>query len=124
MLGTNLTGDYMKLSYIVLIIIIAVLMTGCAAFDAPKFQPNQYNLDLQLKIIPTEDFRVLAQKYNYPDLGGLTVYKDFKGTCKIYVPMLREVRDPYRMCVLGHEVFHCILGSFHKKGEGATCYQR
>jgi len=103
------------------ILLLALLLSGCAAFDAPKFKPNQYNLDLQLKIVPTQDFRALAKKYNYPDLGGLTVYKDFKGKCVLYIPMIKEVRDGYKMCVAGHELFHCILGSFHKKDEGMTC---
>jgi len=112
----------MKITYMVFIVIVILLMTGCTTFDEPKFQPDQYNLDLQLHVVPTEDFSPLAKKYMYPDLGGLTVFKDFKGKCDLYIPMLKEVRDPYTMCVLGHEVFHCILGYYHKPQDGATCY--
>jgi len=108
----------MKKQYLIL---TALLLSGCAGFDTPKFKPTQYNLDLQLKVVPTEDFTALAEKYNYPNLGGLTVYKDFKGRCDIYIPIIKEVRDSYAMCVAGHELFHCILGSFHKPDEGETC---
>ena len=108
----------------ILLLLLLVMGTGCAAFDAPRFKPTQYNLDLQLKIVPTTDFRALAERYNYPDLGGLTIYEDFKGKCEIYIPMLEEVRDPYTMCAAGHELFHCILGSFHKPDEGETCNYR
>ena len=103
------------------ILILAILLQGCALFDAPKFKPTQYNLDLQIKVIPTEDFSKLADKHNFKSLGGLTIYKDFKGRCDIYIPIIKEVRDGYAMCVAGHELFHCILGSFHKPDEGVTC---
>lgn len=103
------------------ILILVLLLSGCAAFDAPVFKPNQYNTDLYIKVIPTEDFTALAEKYNFKSLGGLTIYKDFKGRCELYIPIIKEVRDGYTMCVAGHELFHCILGSFHKPDEGATC---
>ena len=106
------------------ILLLLVMLTGCSAFDAPKFKPTQYNTELNLTIIPTTDFSVLAKKHGYDDLGGMTEYVDFKGKCNIYIPMLEEVRDPYAMCVAGHEIFHCILGNFHKPGEGETCYRQ
>ena len=104
------------------IILISLLLSGCAVFDPPQFKPTQYNLDLQIKIIPTEDFSALAKKHGFESLGGMTEFVDFKGKCKLYIPMLKEVRDPYTMCVAGHELFHCILGNFHKKDEGERCY--
>ncbi len=98
-----------------------LVFSGCAVFDAPKFKPTQYNTKLSLTIIPTTDFSVLAKKYGFESLGGMTEYVDLKGKCKLHMPMLEEVRDSYTMCVAGHELFHCILGSFHKKGEGESC---
>ena len=95
--------------------------SGCAVFDPPQFKPTRYNLDLQIKIIPTEDFSALAKKYGFDSLGGMTEYVDFKGKCKLYIPMLKEARDSYTMCVAGHELFECIFTGFHKKGEGESC---
>jgi len=107
----------------IILLLLLVVGTGCAAFDAVPFTPNQYNLQLDVTVVPTEDFTELAIKYNYPNLAGLTEFTDFRGKGTIYVPMLKEVRDPYTMCILGHEVFHLILGHFHKPEDGATCYQ-
>ena len=104
------------------ILIILLFLTGCAAFGQPKFKPTQYNTRLELNIIPTEDFSKLEKKYKHEDLGGMTEYIDFKGKCNLYISMLEEVRDPYTMCMAGHELFHCILGNFHKKEDGRTCY--
>ena len=106
------------------LLLIALLPQGCAAFDAPQFKPTQYNLNLQLKIVPTEDFSGLKKKWGFDSLGGMTEYNDIKGKCRLYIPMLKEVRDPYTMCVAGHELFHCILGNFHKPGDGETCNYR
>jgi len=113
----------MKITHMILIAIVVIIMTGCTAFDEPKFQPNQYNLDLQLKIVPTTDFSELEAKYKFKDVAGLIEFLNHRGRCKIYIPMLEEVRDPYTMCILGHEVFHCILGNFHKPEDSATCYR-
>ena len=104
------------------LLLFCLILSGCAVFDAPVFQPDQYNTRLELTIVPTEDFSYLAKKHGFNDLGGMAEYIDFKGKCKLYIPMLNEVRDSYTMCVAGHELFHCILGSFHKKGEGERCY--
>ncbi len=105
------------------ILLLLVMLTGCSAFDAPKFKPTQYNTKLSLTIIPTTDFSVLAKKHGYESLGGMTEYVDFKGKAILYIPMLKEVRDGYTMCVAGHELFHVILGNFHDKDEGKTCYR-
>jgi len=112
----------MKITHMIILVIVLVLMTGCTAFDSVPFTPNQYNLQLDVTIVPTEDFTELEKKYKYKDLGGLTEFTDFKGKGTLYIPMLKEVRDPYTMCILGHEVFHLILGHFHKPQDGATCY--
>ena len=105
-----------------LLIVMMVSLIGCAVFDAPKFKPTQYNTELQLNIVPTDDFTALKKKFGFEDLGGMTEYIDHKGKCNLYIPMLKEVRDSYTMCVAGHELFHCILGNFHKKDEGERCY--
>jgi len=107
---------------VIRISILSLLVMGCTVFDAPNFKPTQYNTKLDLTIVPTEDFTALKKKYGYEDLGGLTWYIDFKGKCNLYIPMLEEVRDPYTMCVAGHELFHCILGNFHKPDDSRTCY--
>ena len=106
------------------ILLLLVMLPGCSAFDAPKFKPTQYNTELQITIVPTEDFTELKKRFGYKDLGGMTEYIDFKGKCNLNIPMLKEVRDPYTMCVAGHELFHCILGNFHDKDEGETCYRQ
>ncbi len=105
----------------ILLLLLIMGLTGCAVFDAPKFKPTQYNTELQLNIVPTEDFTALKKKWGFEDLGGMTEYVDFKGKCNIYIPMLKEVRDSYTMCVAGHELFHCMLGNFHNPDEGESC---
>jgi len=104
-----------------LILLIVLGASGCTVFDAPKFQPTQYNTDLHIKVEFMKDFTVLEKLFGVSDLDGMTEYKDFKGTCVLYILPLEEVMDSYTMCVAGHEFFHCILGSYHKEGEGDTC---
>ena len=112
---------YKNITSKLLVLLLVTVIGGCTSFDPPKFNPTQYNTELQINIVPTEDFTVLAKKWGFNDLGGMTEYIDFKGKCNIYIPMLREVRDAYTMCVAGHELFHCILGSFHRRGEAHSC---
>lgn len=107
-----------------LLLCVLLLTQGCAAFDAPKFTPTQYNTDLHIKVQFTEDFSVLEKKFNFESLAGMTEYIDFKGTCILYIPSLEEVMDGYTMCIAGHEFFHCILGSFHEEDDGATCKEQ
>ena len=48
-----------------------------------------------------------------PPKGDLTKVK----RCDIYVVEPKSVRDTNRMSTWGHELAHCIYGSFHKEGE-------
>jgi len=41
--------------------------------------------------------------------------------CHIWIPMIEFVHDSYTWCIWGHELGHCILGTFHTKDEGSTC---
>jgi len=110
------------MKHLLILLITAVLViSACAVFDSPKFQPTQYNTDLHIKVEFMKDFTVLEKLFGFSDLGGMTEYEDFKGTCILYIPPLEYVMDSYTMCVAGHEFFHCILGSYHKEGEGDTC---
>jgi len=97
-----------------------LVLGGCTVFDAPVFKPSQHETDIKLKVVLTEDFDEIGKIWGFTDIGGMAIFSGNR--CAIYIPPLREVRDPYTMCVAGHELFHCILGDFHKKEDGRTCY--
>ena len=43
------------------------------------------------------------------------------GICYIKVPSILWLYDSYNMCVWGHELMHCVFGTFHTKDDMGTC---
>lgn len=98
-------------------LIVLLFMVGCTS---PSIKPTIYNTTPKIQVIFTEDFTYLIKKYKTSNrLIGLAVRQN--GICYVYIPLIRDVYDAHRMCIAGHELMHCVLGTFHNEDEGASC---
>jgi hypothetical protein len=83
-------------------------------------------IDIRVQTFPTE--RALNKyledaEFSKQEVEGLARWAHPKGDltkvkrCDIYVVEPSGVRDTNRLTTWGHELAHCIYGSFHKEGE-------
>jgi len=95
---------------ILTLLVVVLLLQGCAAFDLPvDFHPTEYRTDVEITVIKRDN---LGSPYDRPDLkmkGAHYCYTDKK--CTIWIPTgnsacAREVK--------AHELLHVKFGLFHK----------
>jgi len=102
-------------------LLVLLLLFGLVGCDSnPKIKMTHFDTAPEIFIVFTEDFTDIRNKYDNQLIVGLTEWKD--GVCYIYVPPLKDVYDSISMCVIGHEIMHCVLGYFHNEDEGNSCY--
>ena len=98
------------------LLIIFLLLSGCAI--VPPLKPTQNNKHITATIIINDS---IGNDKKGRTILGETWYIDKKGTCIFILPTVRDVYDAKNMCVWGHELLHCVMGSFHTDDEGSSC---
>jgi len=101
------------------LLLMAVLLAGCAAAPAPNPAENVAviwnQVDNPQKVCDDlsgrkELFRILGcSKWSGPEKDGAP------RTCTIYAPAPRNERDTQRFATLGHELMHCFDGNWHDR---------
>ena len=112
----------------IILMVMSLLLVSCD-------QPNGINkthdvteqyIDIRVTTFKTErQLNNFLQSNNYSDqeVEGLASWAHPKGDltkvtrCDIYVTEPSGVRDTGTLSTWGHELAHCIYGSYHKEGE-------
>ncbi|MCK5609641.1 hypothetical protein KAR91_47650 [Candidatus Pacearchaeota archaeon] len=87
---------------------------GCTSYS---FHPTEHNEYLKIKIIFNDNIGYDSEGRRV--LGRVPYAR--KGYCLLMIPNITELMDSKNWCVWGHELGHCILGTFHDKNERGTC---
>jgi len=112
-------------------ILLTFLLTGCGhtaipaalidevGIDGYRFLQKQFeNLQVSVKVVPLQDektLRSIAGKVFGPNgkrIRAFTFWNEKEKSCTIYI------KDPswrYEPEAIGHELAHCVWGSFHKQ---------
>ena len=72
--------------------------------------------DLTIRLTYVDDYKDIPinSGFNYPKYIGLGYPDKESGICYVYVKKPSSAEDYHKMEVLGHEIFHCTDGKFHK----------
>lgn len=98
--------------------LIAVLLAGCASPEIPlKRDYEKQTVLVQLTVIPPERISSLcAGMANDPgrQSGACARHSpDPARPCQIFAVEPRHLNDTWAFAALGHELWHCMRGSFH-----------
>lgn len=100
----------------ILILLIVALLSGCASHPLKSSEFNEFSI-----IQATIDDNLGIDK------NGNTINAEAEfftnGICKIKLPTIKDVYDSFNLCNWGHELAHCIMGTWHDEDEIDTCSQ-
>jgi hypothetical protein len=104
----------------ILFIVSLVLILSLVSCGKPPLQEdlNRENQTLQIRFISFSNEQQLieglrSKGYNVPNaLLGFSIWSPNDNQCTVY-HVTPKYTDDERMNTLGHEVAHCIYGSFH-----------
>lgn len=99
------------------ILLISLFIFGCS--PSSQFTTKQVirlPADFNIRIIGLENENVFEE--NREHVGGTAVF--WKNPCEITVTKPRYPNDKKAFCTVGHEVWHCLTGHFHK-GYEVSC---
>lgn len=104
-----------------LLVLLVVFVSGCT--DSPEdYNKDFERTDIDLKIVLFDNKRDLnkhLQKYGDKKFSNYTVkgyseWSSTKPTCTLYLVKSEILVDDDNVTTWGHELKHCVHGSFHK----------
>ncbi|MBE9515982.1 MAG: hypothetical protein IME93_03275 [Proteobacteria bacterium] len=100
--------------------LLMVVLGGCQSIP---ITPDRNN-DVVIIHHPEENRAPEAIKENCnPGAAACVKFNDStKSTGTMYATLPKHMDDSTAFCYLGHEYLHLLLGSFHPKDNGFTCY--
>jgi len=96
--------------------IIIALILSIPLLAASKLPATSNNTDFRLVVhyAPLQDLRKLCKKSVNLFAPGCAKVDKEKRICEIWIPEPKDIDDWTAFQISGHEVWHCILGDFHK----------
>lgn len=121
-MNTNNEKEIIKFKIIAIIIIalVIILVGGCQDRGKP-IQQTQYweSQPFTLTVHLYESSRQISREYHrlYGDDGkeryGFAVWYPNDNECVIHTLELKYQNEKFKMETTGHELYHCIYGSYH-----------
>lgn len=116
----------MKQIYL-LLLLVALMLAACS--DEPKQTPIKKDFErteVQLTIVIHDNWRGVSKAYHkeYPKSNRKTTRHGYavwfrggnhENACTIHIVMPKNLEDDYQFQTIGHELTHCIHGTFHKE---------
>ena len=93
------------------ILLLLLILTGCAAFEPPEFKPTEFNDYLIIHIVIDNDLSWLGLDTEHTKVRGAAKCK--KGICTLYLP---DDDNAVNDCVWLHEFKdHAVYGVKHSE---------